>query len=52
MRTDAHFIQMQREMVRFANIKPAIATYAILKTNMVGQARAIEFIFDRQRVNG
>ena len=52
MRTDALFIQMQREMVRFASIEPAVATFALLKTKMEGVARATDFIFDRRRGNG
>ena len=48
MRTDALFIQMQREMVRFASIEPAVAAYALLKTKMEGVARATDFIFDRR----
>ena len=49
MRTDEHFIRMQREMVRFASIEPAVATYALLKTKMQGVARATDFIFDKRR---
>ena len=51
MSTDARFIDMQREMVRYASIEPAVATYALLKTKMESVGRATDFIFDLRRGN-
>ena len=51
MSTDARFIDMQRELVRYASIEPAVATYALLKTKMESIGRATDFIFDLRRGN-
>ena len=49
MSTNTRFIDMQREMVRYASIEPAVATYAHLKTKIESVARATNFIFDLRR---